>query len=61
MNTGIKKIKKFNIAFIKRLGIASGGTERWLQFIAITLIKNGHNVEYYYSQEKEMQDKARLK
>jgi glycosyltransferase involved in cell wall biosynthesis len=61
MNKSIKKNKKFNIAFIKRLGILAGGTERWLQFVAITLIKNGHNVDYYYSQEKEMQDKARLK
>lgn len=54
-----KNKRKINIAFIKREGLGAGGTERWLQFAAITFVKNNYNVDYYYSQDR--QDKNRIK
>lgn len=49
MNRSLKSKKKINIAFIKRGGLRAGGTERWLQFAAVTLAKSHYNVDYYYS------------
>lgn len=37
-----------NIAFVKYGGLASGGTERFLQALSIALIENNFNVDYYY-------------
>ena len=49
MKKSLKNKKKINIAFIKRGGLRAGGTERWLQFAAVTLAKSHYNVDYYYS------------
>ena len=40
--------KKINIAFIKYGGLAAGGTEKWLQQMAISLPKEIFNIDYYY-------------
>ena len=40
--------KKIKIAFIKYAGLASGGTEKFLQNIAIKLPKDKFEVDYYY-------------
>lgn len=37
-----------NIAFVKYGGLASGGTERFLQTLAVALNENNFNVDYYY-------------
>ena len=49
MKKSLNNKKKINIAFIKRGGLRAGGTERWLQFAAVTLAKSHYNVDYYYS------------
>jgi FkbM family methyltransferase len=36
------------IAFVKFGGLSSGGTERWLQYMAFGLADLGHEVDYYY-------------
>ena len=59
MKKSLKNKKKINIAFIKRKGLGSGGTERWLQFAAVALAKNNYNVDYYYSTDG--QDENRMK
>lgn len=38
-----------NVAFVKCCGLAPGGTEKDLQSIATVLAKNGHNVDYFYT------------
>ena len=55
----LKDKRKINIAFIKRGGLGAGGSERWLQFAAITFVKNNYNVDYYYSEDR--QDINRIK
>ena len=55
----LKNKRKINIAFIKRGGLGAGGSERWLQFAAITFVKNNYNVDYYYSEDR--QDINRIK
>lgn len=37
------------IAFCKFAGMANGGAEKYLQTIAIIFKKNGHDVDYYYT------------
>lgn len=37
------------IAFVKYAGLASGGTEKYLQTIALLLKREGHEVYYYYT------------
>jgi glycosyltransferase involved in cell wall biosynthesis len=37
------------IAFCKFAGLANGGTEKYLQSIAMLYQKNGHDVEYFYT------------
>ena len=37
------------IAFVKYAGVAAGGTEKYLQTIALLLKKEGHEVDYYYT------------
>ena len=39
---------KFRIAFIKFGGLSAGGTERWLQMMAVNLPKDKFTVDYYY-------------
>jgi hypothetical protein len=39
------------VAFIKRSGLGTGGTEKWLQHAAIALSRNGYSIDYYYSNE----------
>ena len=41
-------MKKNRIAFIKFGGLSSGGTERWLQMMAVNLPKDKFEVDYYY-------------
>lgn len=41
--------KKIKIAFIKHLGLSTGGTEKFLQTIAAGLPKDEFEVDYYYS------------
>lgn len=36
------------IAFVKFGGLSSGGTERWLQYMAFGLSEIGHEVDFYY-------------
>lgn len=36
------------IAFIKFGGLSSGGTERWLQYMAKGLAENGFQIDFYY-------------
>jgi FkbM family methyltransferase len=45
-------LKKIRIAFIKKDGLFSGGTERWMQMMAANLDKNDFDVDYYYSDKK---------
>ena len=49
----MKFIKKTNnkmkIAFCKFAGLANGGVEKYLQTIAIILKKQGHEIDYYYT------------
>lgn len=40
--------KKINIAFIKYGGLAAGGTEKWLQQMALNLPKDIFEIDYYY-------------
>ena len=40
---------KIKIAFIKTSGLTSGGTEKFLQTVAINLPKDKFEVDYYYS------------
>jgi glycosyltransferase involved in cell wall biosynthesis len=40
---------KKKIAFLKFAGLASGGIEKYLQTMAVVLKKNGHDVDYYYT------------
>ena len=42
-------MNKINIAFIKYGGMASGGTEKYLQTLAASLPKNKFNVDYFYT------------
>ncbi len=44
----MENTKKIKIAFIKYGGLASGGTEKFLQNIAIKLPKDQFEVDYYY-------------
>ncbi len=37
------------IAFVKYAGVAAGGTEKYLQTIALMLKEAGHDVDYYYT------------
>ncbi len=37
------------IAFIKTVGLSSGGGERYLQTMASLLVKAGHKVDYFYT------------
>ena len=37
------------IAFCKFAGLANGGTEKYLQAIAIIFKKHGHDIDYYYT------------
>jgi len=37
------------IAFVKFCGLVSGGIEKYLQTIAILFRQNGHQVDYYYT------------
>ena len=37
------------ISFVKFAGCAAGGTEKYLQSIAILVKKAGHEVDYYYT------------
>jgi len=41
--------RKISIAFIKYLGLTTGGTEKFLQTIAAGLPKNEFNVDYYWA------------
>ena len=41
--------KKIKIAFIKYGGMGAGGTERWLQQLAVELDKNKFDVDYFYT------------
>ncbi len=41
-------IKKTRIAFIKFAGLSPGGTERWLQMMAVNLPKDKFEIDYYY-------------
>ena len=49
----MKFIKKTNnkmkIAFCKFAGLANGGVEKYLQTMAIILKKQGHEIDYYYT------------
>lgn len=36
------------IAFVKFGGLSSGGTERWLQYMAFGLAELGHDIDFYY-------------
>jgi hypothetical protein len=45
-------MKKIKIAFIKKDGLSSGGTERWMQMMAANLDKNDFEIDYYYSDSK---------
>lgn len=36
------------IAFIKFGGLSAGGTERWLQEMAVSLVKFGYNIDFFY-------------
>jgi FkbM family methyltransferase len=45
-------VKKIKIAFIKKDGLSSGGTERWMQIMAANLDKKFFQVDYYYSDIK---------
>ena len=40
--------KKIKIAFVKSGGLTSGGTEKFLQIIAVNLPKDKFEVDYYY-------------
>jgi len=37
-----------DIAFVKFAGLSAGGTERWLQMMAVKVAERGHNVTYFY-------------
>ena len=37
------------IAFCKFAGLANGGVEKYLQTMAIILKKQGHEIDYYYT------------
>ena len=37
------------IAFCKFAGMANGGVEKYLQTIAILYKKNGHDIDYFYT------------
>ena len=41
--------QKIKIAFIKYGGLGAGGTERWLQELAVALNKNKFDVDYFYT------------
>lgn len=40
--------RSVKIAFIKFGGLSAGGTERWLQTMAVNLVTQGHLVDFYY-------------
>lgn len=42
------KNKKIKVAFIKFGGLATGGTEKWLQTVAANLPKKEFDVDYFY-------------
>ena len=52
------KNKKIKLAFIKYNGITAGGTQRWLQNLAVGLDKNKFEVDYFYT---GIEDPDRLK
>jgi glycosyltransferase involved in cell wall biosynthesis len=39
------------IAFIKSVGLTSGGTERYLQTIATFMAQRGHTIDYFYTND----------
>jgi glycosyltransferase involved in cell wall biosynthesis len=41
-------MKKIRVAFIKFGGLSAGGTERWLQMMAVNLPRDRFAVDYYY-------------
>jgi UDP-glucose 4-epimerase len=43
-----EKKEKIRIAFVKYAGLAIGGSELWLQKLAVNLPKNKYEVDYYY-------------
>jgi glycosyltransferase involved in cell wall biosynthesis len=44
------------IAFCKFAGMANGGTEKYLQTLAILYKENGHEVDYYYTNAAKILD-----
>jgi len=52
---------KIRIAFIKYNGLAAGGTERWLQEVAISLPRDEFEVCYFYTGEPDFHRKEYLK
>ncbi len=44
----MEKKEKIRIAFVKYAGLAIGGSELWLQKLAVNLPKNKYEVDYYY-------------
>lgn len=48
------------VAFIKRSGLSTGGTEKWLQYAAIALSRNRYDVTFFYSDENVDVDRFKL-
>ncbi len=45
-----------NIAFCKFAGMANGGTEKYLQTLALLYKEHGHNIDYYYTNAAKILD-----
>ena len=52
--------EKIRLAIIASGGLASAGTQKFLQMIAINLPKDKYSVDFYYTAENKDDSKAKL-